>query len=335
MRLRSTYRVAAVAAAALAVAASVTTTAQASGGPGNELNRPGMHIRHGAKPAAGTSVATEQMPYQGGQVVTSPTVYVVFWGSQWGGTNASGLPTTDPSGEGKLYTDFIGSLYGAGDTWSTSTTQYCQGVAIGTINCGASGTHVGHPASSPLKGTWVDTGVTAPSRATDAQIDAEATRAASHFGISGKNVQVVVASPHGVTPNGFGTQYCAWHSNTSAGLPYTNLPYLPDAGSTCGAGYVAPGTSGVVSATEGVTIVGGHEYAETITDPLPGQTEAWVDPADTTTGGENGDKCAWSFGTSGIATLNGKKFAVQSLYSNNKGTSGGCALTYTSATNQS
>jgi hypothetical protein len=36
-----------------------------------------------------------------------------------------------------------------------------------------------------------------------------------------------------VTPRGFGTQYCAWHSQTTGNgqpLPYTNLPYISDAG---------------------------------------------------------------------------------------------------------
>lgn len=284
------------------------------------------------------SVAAEQMTYHGGQVQTAPKVYVVFYGSQWGSAGSNGLPTIDPAGEAPLYTRFISSLYGAGDNWSTSTTQYCSGVAVGTINCGSAGTHVGHPSSSPLAGTWVDNTVSSPRRASQNQLASEAVKAANHFGVSGTNVQIVVASPHGVTPSGFGTQYCAWHSNTSVNgvdTTFTNLPYISDAGSSCGSGYVPTGTSGVNSSTEGVTIVGGHEYAETVTDPLPGTVEAWRDDADSTTGGENGDKCAWSYGKSGIVTLNGNNFAVQGLYSNDKsGGTGGCDLYYNSATDQ-
>ena len=40
-------------------------------------------------------------------------------------------------------------------------------------------------------------------------------------------------------------------------------------------------------AIDGVTIVEGHEYAETITDQNP--AGGWID----STGYENGDKCAW------------------------------------------
>src|SRR5437764_1243978 len=90
------------------------------------------------------------------------------------------------------------------------------------------------------------------------------------FGVSGTNVQIVVDAPHGVTPRGFGTQYCAWHDQTTvngAPLPFTNMPYVSDAGASCGANFVATGGTGVSGATEGVTIVGGHEYAETPTDP--------------------------------------------------------------------
>jgi serine protease len=323
---------------ALALAASPALAQTES----NEFFKNGnaMKLAHAGSNShvAGTaSVATEPMPYQGGQVQTAQKVYVVFYGSQWGTTGSNGLPTVDPAGEAPLYTSFISSLYGAGDNWSTSTTQYCSGVAVGTINCGTSGTHVTHPASSPLGGTWVDSGVKSPSRASDSQLASEAVRAAQHFGVSGTNVQIIVASPHGVKPNGFGTQYCAWHDNTTVnGVPttFTNLPYISDAGSSCGASYVPVGSSGVSASTEGVTIVGGHEYAETVTDPLPEVKLAWVDPADSTTGGENGDKCAWSYGKSGIVALNGKNFAVQGLYSNNKGGTGGCDLYYNSATDQ-
>ena len=325
------------AAATLAFAASPAIARTGNELPNNGRAMSTTQAAAQSKVAGNSSLATEPMTYHGGQVQTAQKVYVVFYGNQWGSAGTNGLPTNDPSGEAPLYTKFISSLYGAGDNWSTSTIQYCSGVAVGTVNCGTAGTHVTHPASSPLAGTWVDNGIKAPSRPSNSQLAAEAARAGSHFGVGGTNVQIVVASPHGVKPSGFGTQYCAWHSNTTINgqdTTYTNLPYIPDAGASCGSGYVATGTSGVNSTTEGVTIVGGHEYAESVTDPLPGTTEAWRDDADSTTGGENGDKCAWSYGVSGVVTLNGSNFAVQSLYSNNKANTGGCDLYYNSPTDQ-
>jgi serine protease len=110
------------------------------------------------------------------------------------------------------------------------------------------------------------------------------------------------------------------------------MPYVADAGSGCGAGFVATGSSGVAGNSEGVTIVGGHEYAETLTDPAP--SSGWVD----STGAETGDKCAWissGQGASAIVGMNGSNYAVQSLWSNNfNNDSGGCVISYTSASNQ-
>ena len=123
--------------------------------------------------------------------------------------------------------------------------------------------------------------------------------------------------------SGFGTQYCAWHSSTSSSygnIAYTNLPYITDAGSSCGANFNGLGPNA------GITIVGGHELAETITDQYP--NGGWLDSR----GAENGDKCAWissGQGASANVSFGGSSYPVQSLWSNafnNK--NGGCVLSY-------
>ena len=95
---------------------------------------------------------------------------------------------------------------------------------------------------------------------------------------------------------------------------------------SCGANFVATGGSGVNGASEGVTIVGGHEYAETLTDPAA--SNGWL----TSGGAENGDLCAWissGQGASAIVSLNGSNYAVQSLWSNAfNNSAGGCVLSY-------
>lgn len=291
------------------------------------------HAQHAAHTVAKAAASTTNLMYGGGAVVTNPKIYIVYWGTQWG---TGSTVTSDPSGEAALQLSFFQHMYGSGDTWSTSTTQYCQGVATGTTQCNGAGTPVGHPTSNPVGGTWLDSSASAPTRPSNSQIAAEAVKAASHFGVSGDNVQIIVDVPHGSTPSGFKTQYCAWHDQTTtssgAPLPYTNFPYITDAGSSCGAGFVATGSTGVSSATEGVTIVGGHEYAETLTDPTAGT--GWLD----STGYENGDKCAWissGQGASTVVSLNGSNYAVQSLWSNNFNSgSGGCVNSYVSASNQ-
>jgi serine protease len=148
--------------------------------------------------------------------------------------------------------------------------------------------------------------------------------AAAHFGnttvASNASVQYVIATATGNNASGFGTRYCAWHSATSSSygnIAYTNLPYITDAGASCGANFNGLGPNA------GITIVGGHEMGETITDQFP--STGWLD----SNGAENGDKCAWiSTGNQGAAadiTLSTGTFAVQSLWSNAfNSNAGGC-----------
>lgn len=248
-------------------------------------------------------------------VEKAPKVYLVLWGSQWTGN--------DPSGEAQILENFYTGV--GGSKWNNSVTQYCEGVASGTYTC-SGGTHAGNP-SGMFAGVWSDTS-TAPAHPTQSQLAAEAVNAAAHFGNTSSSVnatvQYVIATSHGNSASGFGTQYCAWHSSTSSSygnIAYTNLPYMTDAGASCGANYNGLG------AKAGITIVGGHEMAETETDQFP--NGGWLDSG----GAENGDKCAWiasGQGASAKVTFpNGSSFPVQSLWSNafNSG-AGGCVLSY-------
>jgi hypothetical protein len=311
---------AAVTAAALVTAA---VPAQASSSAAQHKTMSTLNTHH----ASGAFSGSGLLATGGGPIVSSPHIYIVYWGSQWG---TGSTVTNDPSGEAALQLSFFQHACGSGDTYFTSQTQYCSGVPVGTTQCGSSGTHVGHPSSNPVTGTWLDSGVKAPSRPSDSQIASEARRAASHFGISGTNVQVIVDAPHGSVPNGFGTQYCAYHSETGS-LPYTNMPYITDAGASCGANFI-PASGGITGSKEGITIVGGHEYAETLTDP--NASTGWLDAS----GEETGDKCAWissGQGASAVITMNGANFAVQSEFSNNYGGgAGNCVTFYASASNQ-
>jgi hypothetical protein len=250
-------------------------------------------------------------------VETAPKVYLVFWGSQW--TN------NDPSNEAGVLENFLSGV--GGNSWTNTVTQYCQGVASGTYYCNGAGTPAGNQ-TGMFAGYWYDNGNAAPSRPRQSQLANEAVRAAAHFGntnaTSNAGVQYVIATAHGYNSNGFGTQYCAYHSSTSStygDVAYTNLPYITDAGASCGANFNGLGPNA------GITIVEGHEFAETITDQFP--STGWLDSG----GSEIGDKCAWiSTGNQGAAadvTFSSGTFPVQSLWSNafNSG-AGGCVLSY-------
>ena len=274
--------------------------------------------REAARPTknAGTS---NDLYYHGGTggigVETAPKIYLVLWGSQWN--------NNDPSGEEAILHSFYSGV--GGSSWLNSVTQYCQGVASGTFFC-SGGTPAGNP-KGILAGAWYDNARSAPSKPRQSDLAAEAVRAANFFGnttaTSNASVQYVIATAHGNNASGFGRQYCAWHSSTSSAVgnvAYTNLPYITDAGASCGANFNGLGPNA------GITIVGGHEMGETITDQFP--NGGWLDSG----GAENGDKCAWissGQGASADVSLSTGTFPVQSLWSNAfNGGAGGCVLSY-------
>jgi hypothetical protein len=274
-------------------------------------------------------------------------VYLVFYGSQWGrkGTDANGNVTLsgDPSGEAPYLQKLIKGLGTNNELWSGVMTQYCDGVATGAQICPSTNKqHVAYPTGGALAGVWVDESAASPQLATGHQLGVEAVKAAAHFGnttaASNRNAQYVVLSPTGTNPDGFNTlfgQFCAWHDyngdTTLTGGPvtspygdiaFTNMPYVTDAGPSCGQNFV--NSNGTL---DGVSIVEGHEYAETITDQNP--AGGWTDSS----GYENGDKCAWiSPGSSGGAanlSLATGSFAMQSTWANDgSGGSGACEFTH-------
>ena len=72
---------------------------------------------------------TSELSYHGGVsgigVETHPKLYLILWGSQWN--------NNDPSGEAALLESFYNGA--GGSSWLNSVTQYCQGVASGTVFC--------------------------------------------------------------------------------------------------------------------------------------------------------------------------------------------------------
>ena len=215
-------------------------------------------------------------------------------------------------------------------------TQYCQNITLAATSCPTTAPHVGYPTGGALAGVWEDTSAKAPAQATGHQLALEAAKAAVHFGNTtlalSRHAQYDIISPTGTNPDNYmGAGFCAWHDYTGDAtldggggvsgpfVAFSNMPYVPDAGVNCGAGFVNPGNF-----LDGVSIVNGHEYAETITDQFP--VSGWT--ADN--GEETGDLCAWitsGAGRSQDITLTTGVFAVQGTWSNlaNKG-NGGCAI---------
>jgi hypothetical protein len=333
--------VAAVAAVAAALAGPGTAWATTSGGPhaafarnlhvesaragGNTAVGPragivpplGTHIKVAAKrTGAGAGSCAEpncDIGYGGGPVQHNPRIYVVFWGPGW--LNDS----TDEAAANYLVNLYYG-LGASGDLWSLTTSQYSDGT--------------GHPTfgSHELVEYGDDTSAS-PSEVTPSDLAAEAVLGANAFSITDvPDAQVVVVSQSGTCfSDGFAgsscqpvqAAYCGWHSYTGFGsgeLSFTNLPFQLDAGSSCGEDFINSGSAGEF---DGFSIVGGHEYAESVTDPQP--DSGYADLADNVSGGEIADKCAWAgelWGTpdpAGDVKLSTGTYAMQSLWSNATG----------------
>ena len=286
-------------------------------------------------------------------VTTGPErVYMVFYGSQWGtqSTNSNGDVTLsgDPSGQAPYQQELYKGLGTGGELWSGVMTQYCDGVAVNAQSCPASNTqHVAYPSGGVLAGVWVDESTASPTQATGHQLGVEAVNAAAHFGNTtaalNRTAQYVIVSPRGTHPDGYNTptgQFCAWHdwngdttlsggavSSPYGDIAFTNSPYITDMGASCGQDFV--NSNGTL---DGVSIVNGHEYAETITDQNP--TGGWTDSS----GEENGDKCAWiTPGTAGgsfdLSTAHGT-FAMQTTWGNDGNSGAGtCQASHAIVTN--
>jgi hypothetical protein len=320
--------VAAVAAVAAVTFTVVTPSASAQAGGG------GTEVFHGQvspiRGASGQAVTSSNMYYHGGRVAHSPIVYISWWGTQWSSGFSTGGYT---SAQAQTYsTDFFTNV--GGSSWHNTDTQYCDGVAVNTQNCGTSGSHIGN---ATFGGAWNDTS-SLPRRISQSSIASAAVRLMSHFGGYNPDGIYLVYTPSGHSMSGFGTQWCAWHSSTTDSLgnnvAYGYIPYMPDAGTSCGMNYVNSSNSTYGNGYfDGFSIVAGHEFIEAETDmnPNTSSTVAWQGPG----GGsdENGDKCAWNQngGVSTNITLGSNFYAVQPDWSNNStsGTGSHCVTSHT------
>lgn len=266
--------------------------------------------------------SANNLAYHGGPVMHTNTVYALYW-IPAGYTVSSGYQT--------IINGFFANVATATTAKATSNvyfsdTQYSDGSG-GITN------------QSTYAGGIVDTNPFPASGCTDAytsvclsdaQIRAELDSVIGTKGLPrGTGTLYFVFTPQGVgscysASSCAFSQYCAYHSSfTPVGAPvtlYANQPYADTVSAACDAGQHPNGDD--ADATINVT---SHEHNEAITDA---QGSAWFDNQ----GYENGDKCAWTFGTALGSTgsgqynqlISGGTYYLQREWSNS---SGGCVLT--------
>jgi hypothetical protein len=285
-----------------AAGASGSNQAGVLGTPsGYKWIHPATHAASLAKPQPSITPVRIQSNVTVGAIDPKPKVILVFWGTQW---------SDDYAGAAPALIRFFSGLYGARDTWGTVLDQYCEGVPIHTAFCDGRGTPIVHPTTGPLAGVFFDR-TPEPQIASNAQLGAEAVKAAHRFGltsITAQNTQIVVASPTGLTPDDYLNQgFCAYHDSITSSIgtiAWTNLPYLPDLG---------PGgctTLDPATLLDGYFSTETHEYAETATDfTVEPNALGWL----ARDGEEIGDLCVQ---LDARETLTTGTFDVQGIWSN-------------------
>lgn len=212
----------------------------------------------------GTALAWSGPTDHGGPVQTGPEIYIDFWGPGW---------SKDPLGERSYLINFVNSINGS--RWLETLGQYRVGWHHTTY-----------------KGSWSDPDPShrpGPNPSTPAT-QAEATRAAHHFGVGNNhNITIIIALPYGGTCN----PYHHWDSDV--GVAFVAYPYNGDR--FAGSAARCAGGAQTVS----------HEIAEAMTDPEVGSHPAWY--PEVADGPCQGDARS-------VQMPNGKSFYVQALWSN-------------------
>jgi hypothetical protein len=212
----------------------------------------------------GTATSTDPILYHGGPVMGGTShVYVIWYGS-W-------APAAVSVVEG-----FVGAV---------GPSPYFA------INAGYKDSKGAHPEGATLAGSTTDA-YSRGKAVAQADIVAIVSTAitAKKLPLDANGVYFVLTSAD-VTQTGFCTKFCGWHTYVPIGGVNVKYSFIGDASKQCpqSCGVRTPSPNAQPGADALINVLA-HELDESVTDP---QLNAFYDAA----GNENGDKCAWTFGT--------------------------------------
>jgi hypothetical protein len=229
------------------------------------------------------STTNPDMTYHGGPILPSVTVKAIFWGSSWPtytGDEISGLE--------KWYKYVGTNTNGGGSSYFATVNEYndTAGQQVGTAI-----TYQSH----------VVDGSAVPKHLSTSAVLAEVCKEVPKP-TANAYYPVYIDQPRGHA------NYCAYHSWGSCnGTPVEfGFFFKLDGDPGCDPGSTVSGQSQGLQAAANVT---GHELSETRSDP---NGNAWYDSS----GAENGDKCAWTFGGRFVTFLDGTDWKIQGNWSN-------------------
>ena len=245
---------------------------------GQGAHEPPMLGIHWAKGQGGSGGSSSpDMSWGGGPVLATSATAAIFWGTSWATYSGDKF-----SGIDSWYQGFGGSNYaGASTEYSGSNGQVSTG--------------------SSYAGHQVDTSA-APSHAP--KTSAILAEVCSHISNPQTNGYYAVYVD---TPRGH-AGYCAWHSWGQCNGVNVQFAFFFNLDGD--AGCDPQDASGLHSqGLAALANVSGHELSEAMTDP---RGNGWTDSS----GSENGDKCAWTFGAPLVTFKNNSQWKIQGEWSN-------------------
>ena len=246
-------------------------------GGGEPIDAKVVHVRGAAKPGGGGS---PNLIYHGGTVMTSgAAVTPIFWGTSW--ANYSGDKITG-------LTSFYGGM--GGTTYDGTNHEYTDGT--GNVGSGVT-----------VNTAIVDTSAAARSGSrTSVILNEVCAQIPANKLVANGYYPVYTDSPRGHAG------YCAWHSTGTCNGVQIQFAFFFNLDGDSGCDPNSPVT-GQSQGLQALANVSGHELSETLTD---NHLDAWYDSS----GAENSDKCAWTFGSSPVSFKNGTKWRIQGNWSN-------------------
>jgi hypothetical protein len=259
-------------------AASRALEIQPDHGRANPPGDPPMLGIHWAR-GQGPSAGSPDMTWHGGPVLPATSVSAIYWGTSWSSATFVGDKISGLDG----FYSGIGSSHYAG-----TNTEYIgsNGQVTATVS---------------YLGFTVDTSAAPKSSPRTSTILNEVCARIANPVTNGY-YPVYVDTPRGHA------RYCAWHSWGSCNGTqvqfgfFFNLDGDPGCDPQDGSGSHSQGLAALAN-------VSGHEISEAMTDP---RGDGWYDSS----GSENADKCAWTFGAPLLTFSNGTRWKIQGNWSN-------------------
>ena len=220
---------------------------------------------------------------QGGPVVSAPTIYRIFYG-HWASDACTSAGTSTPG----VINNFLSTL--GSSQWYKANTTYYQINSNGSYTFIQPNLTLGSCAIDPGSvGSTIDS---APNN----YVSQIVLNNLSKLGTNPNGIYLVLTNAD-IVQTGFKTVFCGYHSSVASAGTQILFASIGDSGNNAGCVRLTTASPNSNPTADGMASVIAHEIVETASNPL-GTT--WWD--NKRTGYENGDACAWVFGSAYVGT---------------------------------